>query len=259
MKYLYAELIKVKHSKLIWICSGACWAICFFLYFQYTLNKSSGVFEQALTQPENSASFFVAMFAVLLSNFWATLVGSYIGSYEYSQSSITLHIVNSGRYLGTLWKSISLVIITVLNIFFGYCLGFLLSTIFFGINDINFSLGLAITQILNTSLIAICIGLLAMTISKLFKSFITSAILLVLMLFGAMLLPSSLSKIIYVFSPFAYISSNIEIIYSNVAHLGNFSLTNSDWMPYGVGVLFLIIWVIVLVTIQIVARKYEQF
>jgi len=259
MSQLRAELLKIKNLKLLYIVSIICWLICFLLFFQYTLNPNSGIVEAELYQAHNNATFFLAVFVVLLSNIWATLTGSYIGAYEYSQSSIILTVSNSGRYKTTLWKLVAYAVVVLANIVIGYCLGFLSATLCFGIQKIGISFSQIAFQIFNTFLVSLCIGILAMTVSMLLKHFFAAIACLFVVLFGAMFLPGNLAVLFYILSPYAYISANTEAIYANIAHLDNFALVNSNWIPYWIGVLLLLLWIPLLLSTQLLIRRHEQF
>jgi ABC-type transport system involved in multi-copper enzyme maturation permease subunit len=217
------------------------------------------MFDDEVTRSQNSASLFVAFFTVTLVDFWAVIVGSYVGSCEYRHNTVSLHTVDTGRYRGTICKALVLLIIVIVNIVFGYCFGFITSILLFGANVAGFSLGLTLWQLLVSFLVAASISLFSMMIAKIFKNFIVSAILIMLVLFGVLFVPQGFNDIVYILSPYAYVSSNIETVFSNVVHLKSFSLSNFSWIPYWLGYSLLTIGSASFIIIQLLVKKFEQF
>jgi len=233
--------------------------ICIFLFIQYTLNTSSGLIEPALKYPVNNATFFLAFFSTLLANFWAIVIGSYIGASEYRDGTITLYIQNNGRYYGIIAKIAVFLLITIIQICIIFLFGFIISGVFFGFQIETLEFGRICLQLLLAALATFTLGIMGMTIGKLFKNAMVSNVMCLAIIFGLSAFPGIVGKYSWYLNPFSYLSSSFKMVYSNIVKLTNFQIADSGSISPEFGITCVIFINIVLIIIQLLSNRYEQY
>lgn len=259
MCYFKSELVKLKNVKLVWWMSIVSILICVFLFIQYTLNTSSGLIEPTLKNPVNNATFFLAFFSTLLANFWAIIIGSYVGASEYRDGTITLHIQSNGRYYGIIAKIAVFLLITIIQICIIFLFGFIISGVFFGFQINDFEFGRICLQLLLAVLATFTLGVMGMTIGKLFKNAMISNVMCLVIIFGFSAFPGIVGQYSCYLNPFSYLSSSFKIAYSNIDKLTNFQIVDSSLISPEFGIVCIIFINMVLIIIQLLSNRYEQY
>lgn len=259
MKYLLAEFIKLRKVKFIWGMSLICIVICAILFTQYTLNESSGIAEPLLKQPQNNASFFLEFFSALLAYFWAVCIGSYLSTSEYKDGTIITHIQNSGRYYGVLSKVLAFLILTCVQIIILFFIGYILSGLFFGFSIRNFLFKDTLAQILLSVLATFSLGLMGMTVGRIFKSAMVSNILCLGIIFGLSAFPGVISKYAFYLNPFSYLSPSFKLAFSNISGMSSFRVMGNNLIHAQIGIIYVICLSLIMISGQLILSRFEQY
>ena len=257
MNYIKAELIKILKTKFIWITIIVYLLIYFLLFYQYTLNKSSNVIEPSLFNSVNLYSFFLLSFSAYFNIIWAVSIGSHVAGAEYSYNTIQNTIKSSGRYRPTISKAVILAILNfgflAILIIFGLVLGIFHSSSFHG-----FLISHLLLQIAVAFLSTYLISLIAMTLSKIFRSTAKSNIICIILFLSQAFTTAGLHKYLNFLIPYYYVSGLVRTCFSNILGLKyvSFNIENNlKSFQNAMGIL--IIFTVCLALQFIIDRKRE--
>lgn len=257
MNLTRAELIKLRKSALPWVVGGLCLLVNFFLFALYAVNGSS-VFEPALLMSGRVASLLLAVFIAIVGVVPAVLIGCYIGAADYGNRTAGNAVQWGGRCWPLAGKVMATTCALCLLVVATGLLGLLLG-LGYDANLMHVELELLLRQLVVGMAAAALLGLLALTIGTLARSFAVGSLICLVALFGQMFVPPEVFQMVRFVNPLTFLAGFADPAFSNLTGLTNIAVSFGSDLNTVQSVAGLAAYVCVCLGVLILVARHREY
>lgn len=257
MNLVRAELVKLGRSALPWVVGGVCLLVDVFLFAHYTLTGSDA-FEPMLVPFGQLSSLFLGIFMGILNVIPAVLIGCYVGAKDYANRTAASGVHWGGRYRALASKAAATMLVLCLFVVVTGVLGLLLGLV----HDTavaHLDMIRMVEQMCIGVIAATLIGLLAMTVATVTRSVAVGNLICLIVLLGAMVLPSSVGQLIRLANPLTFLGTFAAPAFSNLSGLTNVAVSFDSDFAVGQSVVGLVVYAACCAGTLIIVTRFREY